>query len=246
MDSKRNIEMNNQNQIDFTAADMIELGKYLAMANIASNSNPGMGVAIAWDCRIKGMSPIDYDKMHDTIMGKVCPTPDYMLSLLQGAGGKYSINEESSNRCEIELWYKEQYYKSVITMQDCIDSGFATGKDGKTLKHNYAKMPRQMLYARATGHGCRRVCPELLFGMYTKVEMSDSMPEEEQKNILLELKIENNPPVDYTICPIGPRAGRKWSDFGVEDLKEACNVPEIRALDRGYIETIVGIINQNS
>jgi len=240
--------MNNQNQnISFTAGDMIELGKYLAMAGISSNSNPGMGVAIAWDCRLKNISPIDYDKMYDTIVGKVCPTPDYMLSLLQGAGGKYNIIEESAKRCEIDFFYKEQQYKSIVTFEDCVKSKFALDKNGK-IKSNYEKMPKQMLYARATGHGCRRVCPELLFGMYTKVEMSDSMPdsmpEDEQKNIFSELKIENSTSLDYNICPIGPRAGRKWSDFSIEDLKQACNVPAIQALDKRYIETIVGLINQ--
>jgi len=232
-------------EIKFTAADMIELGKYLAQAGVASNHNPGMGVAIAWDCRLKNISPIDYDKMYNTIAGKVCPTPDYMLSLLQGAGGKYKINEESENRCEIELWYKEQYYKSEMTLEFCKKSGWAMNKG--QLKHNYKTMPRNMLYSRAVGHGCRRVCPELLFGMYTKEEISDTLKEEEQTNFLTENNqhtIENTMNEKYFTCPIGPRKGRKWEEFSVNDLKNALSLSPIQQLGKYYIEAIKQTIKE--
>ena len=63
----------------------------------------------------------------------------------------------------------------VRTFADCQAKGLTDGNDGG-LKKNWATSPRQMLTARVITEGIRLVAPQLVTGVYTPEEISDSSP----------------------------------------------------------------------
>lgn len=50
-----------------------------------------------------------------------------------------------------------------------------------TTKDNWKKMPRQMLYARASSLGIRRIAPDVVNGLYTADEMNPDIPYQEKE-----------------------------------------------------------------
>jgi len=62
----------------------------------------------------------------------------------------------------------------VRTFADCQAKGLTDGNDG-SLKKNWATSPRQMLTARVITEGIRLVAPQLVTGVYTPEEITDTL-----------------------------------------------------------------------
>lgn len=98
------------------------------------------------------------------------------------------------------------------------------------LTHMWAKMPTLMIAKVAESLALRKAFPNEMSGVYTAEEMDQSKnttQEREAEPVPLEQRVEEHkaqrtPPIDWTtkVITFGKKyAGKKWSDFSVEDHK---------------------------
>ena len=115
-----------------------------------------------------GLPPIASMTGIDIIKGKISLSAGIMATVLKKYGGyDYRVRKHNNNGCEIEFFFEgETLGISSFTIEDA--------KQAKLFesKNNYAKYPRNMLFARAMSNGIRWYCPEVLGGpTYTPDEL---------------------------------------------------------------------------
>jgi len=157
----------------------MQYGHVLARSRMFGCDSVEQGQVFALALLCENMTPIEIAKKYHIIQGRLTKRSDAMLAEFREAGNRHRIVERTSEVAEIELISKDgESNKFRFTFEEAQQEKFPFGKDGKTLKDNWAT-PRgrmQMLWARVVSDGIRCVAPEIVAGTYTPEEMRDALP----------------------------------------------------------------------
>lgn len=240
--------------------DLVRAGQLLAQSGMFGINNDGAGFVVAATCHQQGISLMEFQRSYHIVDGRPSMRADAMLAELRKRGGKHRIVENSVNRAAIEIEFEGQKLPFAFSMDDAKRTGDCYQKDGKTLKHAWAKRPEDMLWARCVSRAVRRICPEIVAGLYTPEEVADfSDPpnraapvqiaptvaaERARKPVTIDaepvITDENMEPVETmlenaTICPngFGELSGVAWDDMEPEVLTSALESDDPR-LEPGH------------
>jgi hypothetical protein len=79
-------------------------------------------------------------------------------------------NDVKDRVTTIEFYRGQIVDKASFYWSECVKAGW-------TIKDNWIKMPKAMLYARALSRGANRIAPDKVQGMYTVEEVMDFAPD---------------------------------------------------------------------
>lgn len=115
-----------------------------------------------------GMEPMTALRSINVIKGKPSLSSEAMRALILAAGHELVFVETTLTRCVIDARRRgqENYSRVTYTMDDAKRAGLAG-------QGTYAKMPRQMLVARATAEMARLLFADVIGGLLADVEVDD-------------------------------------------------------------------------
>lgn len=220
-----------------TMSDLVKAGELLAQSGMFGISNPGAGFVVAATCHQQGITLMEFQRSYHIIEGKPAMRADAMLAALRQRGGTYKIIENSVNRAAIEIEFEKQKHTFAFSMEDAKRTGDCFKADGKTLKNTWEKRKDDMLWARCVSRAVRRICPEIVSGLYTPEEVSDFTdrpasrepvaipPEEVESRVAASRPHDKEKPaidvIDFNVCPKGfdEYSGKAWSEFDSDVLE---------------------------
>lgn len=233
-----------------TMQDLIQAGQLLAQSGMFGVNNDAAGFVIAATCQQQRISLLDFRRTYHIVDNSPSMRADAMLAELRKRGGKHRIIENSVNRAAIEIEFEGQSLPFSFSMDDAKRTGDCFQKDGKTLKHNWTKRPEDMLWARCVSRAVRRICPEIVAGLYTPEEVADFSeaprradpvaitPAEAASRasarapvtIEAEAVPEDTVVDDCSVCPAGfdDLSGVAWCHMDVETLRAALESDDAR------------------
>jgi len=271
-----------------SVTDYIEIGQQIAASGmIPGVDTPQKGFFVAITCTQQGISLFDYNRTYHTTPMGPSMRYDAMAAEFRKRGGKYKILSYTAEKAEVEFDFEGEKHIEIFTFEQAKKCGYAHKKDG-SLKDTWAGIPEKMLFARAISGGIRKICPEIVAGIYTPEEVEDFQPieknvtlqeievevevkdipiiqshgkviapapsiadlmqeEKDERNRLYDLsdlplsKMEKTKETDYSICPIGPLKGKKWSEIDNVNLHHAMKVPDEK-LPQKYKEKIMEVL----
>lgn len=93
------------------------------------------------------------------VQGKPAPYAELARAMALGAGHEIWVDEQTNTRCKVSGRRRgsQQIHTVTWTSDDVKKAGISN--------HNYAKYPRQMLYARASAELVRQMAPDVLGGI---------------------------------------------------------------------------------
>lgn len=235
-----------------TMADLVRAGELLAQSGMFGIRNPGAGFVVAATCHQQGISLMEFHRTYHIVDDRPSMRADAMLAELRKRGGKHRIVENSTTRAAVEIEFDGQKLPFEFTMDNAKRTGDCYQKDGKTLKHTWVKRPEDMLWARCISRAVRRICPEIVSGLYTPEEVSDFDDRPGRREpITITAEVASGraataaaaavtePEVDYSVCPeIGSSFdGMLWTSLDIDVLKDALasDFPEITSEHKNYI-----------
>jgi len=153
------------------------LGRSIAYSKLFKAENPEQGEIFAWECLMRGCTPLELARENHVIHGTLSQRYDSMLAKFHERGGTSKIVTRTSDEAEIELTYRNQTIREKLTWEEAAKEAWPYDKDGR-LKHNWAtpRARRQMLWARIVSEGVKMLCPEVNYGTYTPEEIQDFEP----------------------------------------------------------------------
>ena len=153
------------------AQDLLNSGMFPAVKNVAG------AVTIIEYGRELSIPPVAALQTMAIVNGRLCMEAKAMQAIFQNHGGDIKIIERSKVRAKIELSkVGREPYVHEYTMEQAKQEKLS-GKD------NWTKMPETMLYWRAVATGIRLYDPGVIFGLYSKEELTDiAVPSEKQDN----------------------------------------------------------------
>jgi len=113
-----------------------------------------------------GFSPMQSLQVINVIEGKPCLSAAALQALALKHGGTINILEHTDKVCELEITRGERKHKSRFSVEDAI-------KQGLLGKSNWQKMPKAILFARATSQAIRFMFADIVGGLYTVEELED-------------------------------------------------------------------------
>lgn len=153
-----------------TAID--KLGEWMCKSQMFGCDNLEQGKMLALACIIERKSPIEITRKYHLIDGHLSMRADAMQAHFQADGGQITWIESTTEKCAAKLTHPKYGNATLtVTLQELKDNGVAMTKDGKQLKHNYARFPRQTLRARVVSEGVRMLAPGIVAGVYTPEEL---------------------------------------------------------------------------
>lgn len=211
----------------------------LAIATLIG-CDPNQGKAMALQAYVEGISPMQLQRRYHWIQGKPSMKADAMRAEFRmNHGGDFEIVESTGDAAEIHFTdSKGRKLPSRITWAEAQQEPWPWKKDCgpgtpnteptiKNLKDNWSTPLQRanMLMARATSTALRRLCPELVAGVYTPEEMMDT--ERTERPVVVEQKASasqiiaaaaHSVPTLATPVPTGP-APVDVADGNVEDAQ---------------------------
>ena len=139
----------------------------------AMRGKPAVVAAAILYGRELGLEPMTSLRSVNIIKGRPALTAEAMRAMVLAAGHDIRFQEMTSARCVIVGRRKGQDDTTTVTftMDDAKKMGVGGGQQ-------YAKMPRQMLAARATSELCRLIFADVIGGLMSDVEAEDAEPSE--------------------------------------------------------------------
>jgi hypothetical protein len=240
-------------------ADLTRAGEAVAQSGMFGVTNAGAGMVVVATCQSQGISLMEFARTYHIIEGKPSMRADAMLAELRKRGGRYRMIENSVNRAAAAFEFEGVMIEFVVTMDDAKRTGDAFKADGKTLKHNWAHRADDMLWARMVSKAVRRLCPEIVYGLYSPEETGDfsqerGSPSREPVQITVEAAKARQqqeqpkeeatiiePTGDYELCPVRSSVffNMRWEDFSNETLKDLWDCPELTDQHREVIARVV-------
>jgi hypothetical protein len=205
-------------------------GELLAQSGMFGIQNAAAGFVVAATCHQQGISLMEFQRTYHIVEGKPSMRADAMLAEFRKRGGRYTIVENTVTRAAAQFEFEGNKIPAEFTIEDAQRTGDCFKSDGKTIKHTWAKRPEDMLWARMVSRAVRRLCPEIVAGLYTPEEVcdfDDRPARREPVEIAPEVAAVRAggivDQIDYTICPIGGAEwkGRSWNEFQTELLEAA-------------------------
>jgi len=139
------------------------LGAAIFKSGIFGVDKPEIGEVLAMQCLAERKSPLELARTYHFIEGKLAIKSDALLAKFQMAGGTVTWTTRTDKLVVATFSNKGSSVEIVAAFEDFEKKGIVFGKDGKTLKDNWRKWPKQMLTARAISEGVRLVAPECAF-----------------------------------------------------------------------------------
>ena len=220
-----------------TIDDLARAGSMLARSQMFGAMNEAAGFVVAATCHAQGISVMEFNRTYHIIDGRPSMRSDAMLAEFRKRGAKYKIVENSDKRAAMHVMFEGNGYDVEYSMTDAEKTGDCYKSDGKTLKHNWSHRPKDMLWARLASNTVRRLCPEIVAGLYTPEELLDIEPtrntnqspvvlppDEAERRAAVAATVNDEPDkIDYTVCPIGGEGfrGVQWADMDNETLEGA-------------------------
>lgn len=164
-------------------SDLSAMGQLLAQSGMFGINNPAAGFVLAATCHTQGISPIEFKRTYHIIDGTPSMRADAMLAEFRNRGGRYKIIESSDTRAAAEFTFEKEKNTFEFTMEEAKKSGYCYKSDGKTLKTNWERSARNMLWARMASNAVRMLCPEIVAGIYTPEETEDMSADRDERNI---------------------------------------------------------------
>ncbi len=156
-----------------SVADLEAIGEKFEQSGMFGCSQKGQGMVLAMTCMSEGISPIRFGQTYHIIDGRVTMRADAMLAKFIERGGRFNIRERTTTRAAALFVLDGNELDAEYTMEDARASGICLGKDGKSLKQNWARFPKQMLWARLISDSVRTLAPGVNMGTYTPEEVQD-------------------------------------------------------------------------
>jgi hypothetical protein len=202
---------------------------------------------------------MEFARTYHIIEGKPSMRADAMLAEFRKRGGRYRMIENSVNRAAAAFEFEGVKIEFAVTLDDAKRTGDAFKADGKTLKHNWAHRADDMLWARMVSKAVRRLCPEIVYGLYSPEETGDfsqdrGAPSREPVAITVETAkarqqqaqpqestIIEPVAVDYEVCPVKASAhcNMRWEDLSNATLRDLWEETELTDQHREVIARVV-------
>jgi len=231
------------------------MGEFIARSQMVGCETKEQGVIVAMTCAMEGIHPIEFGRRYHIIKGRPSMRADRMAAEFRARGGKYEIKTLSRECCECEFTFEKQKLLVKITFEDAKLAGWALDSKGGIIPQ-WKKTPDDMLFARVMSKGVRRLCPEVVAGIYTPEETQDFVevevstpepakppmmkakapvldPEPVQEVETIEAKEipAESEDVDYSVCPVPGKAfgtpWHDWSENAMDALSSSRDVPRI-------------------
>ena len=139
------------------------LGAAIFKSGIFGVDKPEIGEVLAMQCLAERKSPLELARTYHFIEGKLAIKSDALLAKFQMAGGTVVWTTRTDTLVVATFTNKGSSAEITASFDDYAKKGIVFGKDGKTVKDNWKKWPKQMLTARAISEGVRLVAPECSF-----------------------------------------------------------------------------------
>ena len=139
------------------------LGAAIFKSGIFGVDKPEIGEVLAMQCLVEKKSPLELARTYHFIEGKLAIKSDALLAKFQMNGGTVDWKVRTEKQVVAVFTNKGSSVEVVANYEDYERKGVVFGKDGKTVKDNWRKWPKQMLTARAISEGVRLVAPECAF-----------------------------------------------------------------------------------
>ncbi len=239
-------------QVVENADALQKIGQFYAASGFFGAVSASTATASFINAALEGISPLEYRaKYHTFENGTTSIKSDYIQREFHRLGGEWKFNEWTAEVCDMSFTYKGDTLPMRVTLAEFKANGVACVKEGKTLKDNWRKFPREMLKARCMATAIRALCPEALGGMYTQEEVADfdrkpiavsgtasPSPIATEKKQVVEV-------VDYAVCPCGKSKGKRFDELPTETLEkiasaDAAKFPLITPEHRNEIVRILG------
>ena len=216
-------------------ADLAKAGDLLAQSGMFGINNPAAGFVVACTCHQQGITLMDFQRTYHIVGGKPTMKADAMLAEFRKRGGKVKIIENSVTRAAAEL----DFEGNTVTFEFTIEDAKRTGDcfDKGNLKHNWEKRPDDMLWARMVSRSVRRLCPEIVSGLYTPEEMQDLEPDYHRHgnapvaaaDVIERAKVVTAVEVNPHVCPegFGAFSGKPWDFMDTVMLEKAIASPKL-------------------
>jgi hypothetical protein len=117
-----------------------------------------------------GIGPMTSLQSMSIVQGKICMAGQMMLSLALKSGVTYKITVDTVEKCEVQFTRGTLTYTSSFSIAEAKTAGIFKAQGG------WEKYPRDMLFWRTVTRGLRRVCPDVILGLYAKEEIEDAPP----------------------------------------------------------------------
>lgn len=123
-----------------------------------------------------GLEPMTALRSINVIKGKPSLSAEAMRALILAAGHELVFSETTTMRCVLDARRRgqETFSRVTYTMDDAKRAGLAG-------QGTYAKMPRQMLVARATAEMARLLFADVIGGLLADIEIEDIEAEPPKK-----------------------------------------------------------------
>jgi len=138
-------------------------GAAIFKSGIFGVDKPEIGEVLAMQCLAERKSPLELARTYHFIEGKLAIKSDALLAKFQMGGGTVVWSTRTDTLVVATFTNKGSSAEITAAFEDYAKKGIVYGKDGKTLKDNWKKWPKQMLTARAISEGVRLVAPECAF-----------------------------------------------------------------------------------
>ena len=167
----------------------------------AMRGKPAVVAAAILYGRELGLEPMTSLRSVNIIKGRPALTAEAMRAMVLAAGHDIRFQEMTSARCVIVGRRKGQDDTTTVTftMDDAKKMGVGGGQQ-------YAKMPRQMLAARATSEICRLIFADVIGGLISDVEAEDAEPREALATVTPMTTARRKTPVKAEAKPPEPEA----------------------------------------
>jgi hypothetical protein len=152
---------------------LIKIGELFDRSGMFGCTQQGQGMVLAMTCVQAGMTPLEFIQTYHIIEGRPSMRADAMLAKFVERGGTYKIEERSDKRAAATFTKDGNVLKAEFTLVEAQQKRLIYGKDGKTIKTNWDKWPKQMLWARLVSDNVRTLDPGVNMGTYTPEEVSD-------------------------------------------------------------------------
>lgn len=139
------------------------LGAAIFKSGIFGVDKPEVGEVLAMECLAQRKSPLELARTYHFIEGKLAIKSDALLAKFQMNGGTVVWTTRTDTLVVATFTNKGSSVEITASFDEYAKKGIVYGKDGKTIKDNWKKWPKQMLTARAISEGVRLVAPESAF-----------------------------------------------------------------------------------
>lgn len=155
-------------------AAVAKLATYIAATDFVPKAYRGQDAAVAAAIlagREMGIGPMTALQHLYVVDGRPAMSAQLMRALVFAHGHTIRVAECNSERCTLIGRRAGDSHEAPVTWS--MEDARRAQVTGKT---NWARYPRQMLLARATGELCRAVFPDVIGGMAYTVEEADDIP----------------------------------------------------------------------